>query len=37
VHEYFGIDHQLVWQIIMDDIPKLKEGVLNIRQSIADE
>ncbi len=24
VHEYFGIDTQLVWQIIIEDIPKLK-------------
>lgn len=30
VHEYFGIDNNLVWQIITSDIPKLKEGVLEI-------
>lgn len=24
VHEYFGVDAQLIWQIIQTDIPKLK-------------
>jgi uncharacterized protein with HEPN domain len=24
VHEYFGIDSNLIWQIIKDDIPALK-------------
>ncbi len=27
VHEYFGIDSQLIWQIIVNDIPKLKEAI----------
>jgi uncharacterized protein with HEPN domain len=27
VHEYFGIDEELVWQIIQDDIPKLKKDI----------
>jgi uncharacterized protein with HEPN domain len=27
VHEYFGIDSLLIWQIIESDIPKLKEAV----------
>ncbi len=27
VHEYFGIDNTLIWQIITNDIPKLKEGI----------
>ena len=34
VHEYFGIDNHLVWQIIANDIPKLKEGVQIVLQSI---
>ncbi len=29
VHEYFGIDVNLIWQIIADDLPKLKEGILS--------
>ena len=25
IHEYFGIDNQIVWQIAKDDLPVLKE------------
>jgi uncharacterized protein with HEPN domain len=34
VHEYFGIDNNLIWQIIADDIPKLKEGIQSVLLSI---
>jgi len=27
VHEYFGIDSHLIWQIITNDLPRLKEAV----------
>jgi len=27
VHEYFGVDNKLVWQIITNDIPTLKASV----------
>ncbi len=30
VHEYFGIDSRLIWQIITNDIPKLKIDIQNI-------
>lgn len=30
VHEYFGIDNNLVWQIIANDLPILKEGIKEI-------
>ncbi|MES2649234.1 MAG: DUF86 domain-containing protein [Bacteroidota bacterium] len=30
VHEYFGIDSQLIWQIIIDDLPKLKNAVQTV-------
>ncbi len=33
-HEYFGIDSSLVWEIIKNDIPELKEKVENILKSI---
>jgi len=26
VHEYFGVDPNLVWEIIKSDLPGLKEG-----------
>ncbi len=28
VHEYFGVDFDLVWQVIIDDLPQLKEKVI---------
>jgi uncharacterized protein with HEPN domain len=33
-HEYFGIDSGLVWEIIKNDIPELKEKVEYILKSI---
>lgn len=29
-HEYFGIDSSLVWQIIKNDIPELKDKIKTI-------
>jgi uncharacterized protein with HEPN domain len=34
VHEYFGIDDNLVWQIIKNDIPNLKTKILIILKNI---
>jgi len=31
VHEYFGIDHQIVWQILQKDLPSLREAISKIR------
>ncbi|MBI3883077.1 MAG: DUF86 domain-containing protein [Sphingobacteriales bacterium] len=33
-HEYFGIDSSLVWEIIKNDIPELKEKIDHILKSI---
>ena len=33
-HEYFGIDTDLVWEIIMNDIPELKLKIKHILESI---
>lgn len=33
-HEYFGIDSGLVWEIIKNDIPELKEKIERILNSI---
>ena len=30
VHEYFGVDFDLLWQVIINDLPQLKERVKNI-------
>gem|GEM_PF-1466412 len=34
VYEYFGIDNNLVRQIIANDIPTLKEGIQDVLLSI---
>lgn len=34
VHEYFGIDTSLVWQIIKNDLPELKKYVTEILDSL---
>ena len=34
VHEYFGVDTNLVWEIINDDLPDLKEKVVEILESL---
>ena len=33
-HEYFGIDSNIVWEIIRDDIPELREKIEHILTSI---
>ena len=33
VHEYFGIDSNIVWDIIQNDIPDLKTKILSILDS----
>ena len=34
VHEYFGIDIQIVWNIIANDLPKLKKQIKNTLDKI---
>ncbi|WP_183575640.1 DUF86 domain-containing protein [Mucilaginibacter sp. X5P1] len=34
VHEYFGMDFELIWQVITGDIPVLKEKVLLVLNSL---
>lgn len=30
IHEYFGIDVEMVWKVIKDEIPKLKPSTQQI-------
>ena len=30
VHHYFGVDYEIVWDVIVNEIPKLKKQVENI-------
>ncbi len=34
VHEYFGVDSSIVWEILKGDIPELKEKILEILKSL---
>lgn len=34
VHEYFGVDSTLIWQIIVDDIPALKMNIQEVLSSM---
>jgi len=34
LHIYFGIDIHLIWQIIIDDLPLLKEKVQSILEQL---
>ena len=35
VHEYFGVDSNLIWQVISNDIPNLKIRIKHIIESIS--
>jgi uncharacterized protein with HEPN domain len=34
VHEYFGVDFDLIWQVIISDLPVLKEKISNVINTI---
>jgi uncharacterized protein with HEPN domain len=34
IHKYFGVDLNMTWEVVQKDIPKLKEWMLKIRDSI---
>lgn len=34
VHEYFGIDNNLIWQIVANDMPHLKKGIEEVLSSL---
>lgn len=36
VHEYFGVDLQIIWQILKKDLPAFKELLKNIRSELKD-
>ncbi|MCD6441049.1 MAG: DUF86 domain-containing protein [Candidatus Marinimicrobia bacterium] len=35
IHEYFGIDIRIVWQVIQNDLPRLKKNIQKILNEIA--
>ena len=30
VHEYFGVDFDLIWQVVIDDLPILRKKVIDV-------
>ena len=36
IHEYFGVDLELVWGVIINDLPKLINTVKSIKRKIDD-
>jgi uncharacterized protein with HEPN domain len=34
IHEYFGIDLELAWEVITSDLPDLKKKMLRIRENL---
>ncbi len=35
IHEYFGIDRKIVWDIVSKDLPTLKEKIIRILEKIS--
>jgi len=36
IHEYFRVDLAMIWQTIQEDLPMLKESLLNIQNNFRD-
>jgi len=34
IHEYFGIDVEILWKTVREDIPPLKQSIQNILESL---
>jgi len=34
IHQYFGVDLDLTWQVIDKDLPKLKKQILDISKKM---
>lgn len=34
IHEYFGIDLELTWEVVQSDIPNLKKEILRIKSEL---
>ena len=36
VHEYFGVDMQIIWEILKKDLPAFKSSLKDLRQELND-
>jgi uncharacterized protein with HEPN domain len=37
IHEYFGVDLELTWEVIRQNIPKIKKQILEIKNALEQE
>ena len=37
IHQYFGVDANLTWQVVDKDLPKLKEQIIEIKKEIQNQ
>ena len=37
IHEYFGVDHQIVWNTVQNDLPQLLEVVEKMIKEVVDD
>ena len=35
IHEYFGVDLDLTWEVVTRDIPELKKRMLRIKRELS--
>ena len=35
VHDYFGIDMEMAWKVVVDDIPQLKKKILKVKEDLS--
>jgi uncharacterized protein with HEPN domain len=33
VHDYLGVDLDMVWQVVVSDLPSLRDGLLRLRKA----
>jgi uncharacterized protein with HEPN domain len=37
IHEYFGIDHEVVWRTVRENLPPFRKALLNIVEKMEEE
>jgi len=37
IHEYFGVDLELTWKVVKEDIVDLKKKILKVKESLEKE
>ncbi len=34
IHDYFGVDYEIVWDVARNKLPELRRGILDLRESL---